>query len=76
MDALSGFGRTLMFFGGILFALGVALVLGAKVPFLGRLPGDILLERDGATIYIPVATMLVVSLMLTVLLNLLSRIFR
>lgn len=65
-----------MFFGGILFALGVALVLGAKVPFLGRLPGDILLERDGATIYIPAATMLVVSLTLTVLLNLLSRIFR
>ena len=76
MDNLTGIGRLLMFAGGLIFALGVMVTLAGKVPFLGRLPGDILVQRDGVTIFIPIATMILLSLTLTVILNLAARLFR
>lgn len=55
---------------GILLALvGVGLLLLRRVPFLGRLPGDILIQRDGFTFYVPLVTFLVLSLGLTLLIN-------
>ncbi|HZT07675.1 MAG TPA: DUF2905 domain-containing protein [Chloroflexota bacterium] len=68
-------GRVLIIAGGLLVLIGVAIVLAPRIPFLGRLPGDILFQRDGVTIAIPLATSILLSLVLTVLLNLLARIF-
>jgi hypothetical protein len=56
-----------------LLALGLLLVLLGRIPGVGRLPGDILIRRDNVTIFIPLGTMVVVSLLLTLLLNLISR---
>jgi len=58
--------------------LGIGLVilglwLWGKLPFLGRLPGDIRIERDGLVIYIPLASMLLLSLVLSLLLSLWRR---
>ena len=50
------------------------LVLGGKVPLLGRLPGDIRIERENASCFIPLTTSLLLSLLLTLLLNILLRI--
>jgi hypothetical protein len=53
--------------------LGVLLVLAGRIPFIGRLPGDIVYQRGNFTLYIPLMTMLILSLLLTILLNLLFR---
>lgn len=65
--------RLLILLGAVILILGVVLLAGPKIPFLGRLPGDILIQREGTTIFIPIATALVLSLVLTVLLNLFWR---
>jgi len=66
-------GRILIFSGAAIVALGALLVLAGQVPWLGRLPGDLLLQRGNVTIYVPLATGLVLSLLLTLLLNLFAR---
>jgi hypothetical protein len=59
---------------GLLLAiLGVLLVLAGRIPFIGRLPGDIVYQRGNFTLYIPLMSMLILSLLLTILLNLLFR---
>jgi hypothetical protein len=57
----------------VLAAIGAVLLLGPRVPLLGRLPGDIRIDRDGLTIYLPIATMLILSVVLSVILSLFSR---
>jgi hypothetical protein len=66
-------GRILLVSGLILTGLGLVFVLGGKIPFLGRLPGDIVIRKDGWTLYAPIVTSLVLSVLLTLLLHLLSR---
>jgi hypothetical protein len=66
-------GRILIFFGIALIVLGAIFLLGPRVPFLGRLPGDILIRRDTTTLYIPLATCLVLSLVISILLNIFWR---
>jgi Protein of unknown function (DUF2905) len=65
---VSGIGR-------LLIISGVSL-LGGKIPFLGRLPGDIVIRKDGFTFFAPIITMLIISVVLTILLNIIFRIFR
>ena len=59
-----------------LAVVGLLVVLRVKVPWLGRLPGDIRIERDGSHTYIPIATCLVVSLILTALATLIAVLLR
>lgn len=75
MDA-PGLGRLLIIFGVVLLVVGVVLVVGSKIPLLGRLPGDLAFRKDGLTVFVPLATMLLLSLALTVLVNLFLRLFR
>lgn len=70
---LSGLGRMLVLFGLVLVALGGLLTLADRLPGIGRLPGDFVIRRDGLTLYLPLATSLLLSLLLTLLLNLLLR---
>jgi len=65
-------GKILIVLGLALAALGVIWLAGERLG-LGRLPGDIVIERDGMRIYIPLMTSLVVSVGLTLLLWLFSR---
>lgn len=60
-------GRLLMIAGGVLFTLGLVLTLAGRLPWLGRLPGDIVLERGPVTFYFPLATSIIVSVALTLL---------
>jgi predicted MFS family arabinose efflux permease len=63
-------GRTLVLVGLAITAVGVSLMLG--VP-LGRLPGDIVVRRGNFSFYLPLATSIVVSLLLTLVLSLFRR---
>jgi hypothetical protein len=65
-------GRILLVVGIVLVVVGGLSVLGVRLPF-GRLPGDIAITGDRGGIYIPLGTMIVVSLLLTVLFNLFLR---
>jgi membrane protein implicated in regulation of membrane protease activity len=60
-------GRVLMLLGGLVFAVGVLLTLAGKLPWFGRLPGDIVVERGPLTVYFPLATSLVLSVVLSLL---------
>lgn len=70
---LEQFGRLLLFFGLILVALGLVFTFGSRILPLGRLPGDIIIRRDGFVLYFPLMTGIVLSLLLTLLGFLLSR---
>ena len=68
-------GKILLLTGGLIAAAGVLLIISGRLG-LGRLPGDIIIRRENFTFYFPLATMLLVSLLLTLLFNLLGRFFK
>jgi len=70
---VSDLGRLLVVFGVVIALVGVALMLAGRVPWLGRLPGDIHIERGNWSFYFPLATSLLISIVLTLLLWLLGR---
>jgi hypothetical protein len=67
---MDGIGRALVIAGVVIAVVGLGLMFADRVPFIGRLPGDLRLGGDGWTVYIPIATSIVVSLVLTVALSL------
>jgi len=69
----SGLGRMLIFMGLLLAAFGLLITVVGKVPGLFRLPGDIVIKREGFVFYFPLATSLLISVVLTLLLWLLRR---
>lgn len=71
------YGRILLIVGGTIALAGLLLLIAAKYfPWLGNLPGDFEFEGDNFRIYFPLATMILVSLLGTILLNIVIRIFR
>lgn len=68
-------GKLLIFIGLIIIVMGIILLLLERFG-LPRLPGDILIKRDNYTIYIPIATSILVSVILSLLLYLGSKFFR
>ncbi|TMF73331.1 MAG: DUF2905 domain-containing protein [Chloroflexi bacterium] len=69
---LSQLGRGLVLIGAAVLFFGVLLVVADRVPFIGRLPGDITLRGDGWTLYAPLATSIVLSVLLTAVLSLMA----
>jgi uncharacterized protein HemY len=70
---LNGVGKLLIVLGGLLFIAGAAMVLIGKIPWLGRLPGDIYIERRNFTLVFPLATSVLISVILSLVLYLFSR---
>jgi len=66
-------GRFLIVVGVVIVLAGAALLLAGRIPWLGRLPGDIVIRRDRVTFYFPIVTSIVLSVLLTLLLNLFRR---
>lgn len=71
--AIESLGRLLIYIGVLMVLIGGFFILVAKVPWFGKLPGDIIYRRDGMTVYIPLATMILMSIVLTLLLNIIWR---
>lgn len=67
-------GRTLILLGGLLIVAGLWLLYGPRLPWLGRLPGDVVVRKPGLTFYAPLATSLLASVALSLLLWLLRKI--
>ena len=61
-------GKTIVLIGALILIAGLVVwFLGDKLRFLGRLPGDIRIERDNFRIYIPITTMILLSVLLTLI---------
>jgi len=69
---LESIARFLLILGGLLILVGLVVFLAGKLG-LGRLPGDIILERENFVFYFPLTTAIIISIILTLLLNLLLR---
>ena len=74
MGGFDTIGKSLVLIGAGLVVLGGLVWLVSKVPFLGRLPGDVRIERPGFTCLVPLASSIVLSIVLTILLNIIVRI--
>jgi Protein of unknown function (DUF2905) len=73
MMPLNGVGKLLIGLGGLLIIIGATLLLVGKIPWLGRLPGDIYIERRNITFFFPLTTSILVSVILSLVVYLLSR---
>ena len=66
-------GKYLIFFGIALVVFGGIFLLAGKLPWLGRLPGDILVKRENFTFYFPLTTCILASVLLSLLFYIFSR---
>jgi len=66
-------GKSLIILGLIIAAIGVLFTLAGRVPWLGRLPGDIHIKRENFTFYFPLATSIIISIVLSFILWLFRR---
>jgi hypothetical protein len=66
-------GKLLIVFGMVLALVGGLLLLVGKLPLLGRLPGDIVIRRENWSVYFPLTTSIVISVLLTLLFSLFGR---
>lgn len=67
---MSDLGRFLMIAGAVLLLLGLILWLGPKIPWLGKLPGDFTYKRNNFTVYFPLGTCILLSIILSLILYL------
>lgn len=73
MGELSAFGRILILIGIIMIVVGGLFMLGGKIPFLGKLPGDIAIQKKNYSFYFPVTTSIIISIILSFIMWLLSK---
>ena len=73
MPGLEGIGKVLIIVGIVIAALGLLFAFGARIPLLGKLPGDILIRKDGISFYFPIVTLLLLSALLTIIINIILR---
>jgi hypothetical protein len=66
-------GKLLIGLGALIIIVGLILIMAPKIPFLGRLPGDIFIQRKNFTFYFPLATSLIISIILSLLLWFISK---
>lgn len=67
---IASLGRTLIYGGVMMVLLGVVLVFSERIPFLGRLPGDFVFKGEKFRFYLPLASCLLLSLLISFLMNL------
>jgi hypothetical protein len=73
VDGIQHIGGFLILLGLLISAIGGLLLLSGKIPWIGRLPGDILIQKKSFTFYFPLATSILLSLILTLLFWLLGK---
>ncbi len=65
--------KLLIFGGFLLAAIGLGMLFLPKIPFLGRLPGDIIIKKDNFTFYFPLASSVILSIILTIIFYLIGK---
>jgi hypothetical protein len=67
MFGLGALGKMLILIGVFIILIGLFLILGEKIPWVGILPGDIIIRKKNFTFYFPIATSILISIILTLL---------
>ena len=70
MNLFSGIGKTLIVLGLVITAAGIVLILLPRAPWIGKLPGDIAINKDNYQFYFPITTCIIISVVLSFLLYL------
>ena len=70
---MGALGKLLILLGVLIAGMGFLLLMGEKIPWVGRLPGDIIIRKRNFTFYFPLATSILISLILTLLFTLFRR---
>ncbi len=65
--------KALILIGAVLVAIGIVMLLFQKTPFLGKLPGDILIKKENFTFYFPLATSIIISIIISLILYLIGK---
>ncbi len=73
MGELSAFGKVLILFGIIMIVVGGLFLFGSKIPFIGRLPGDIAIQKKNFSFYFPITTSIIISIILSLIMWFLGR---
>lgn len=73
MENFPQIGKVFIITGIIFFAIGILLIFFNKIPFLGKLPGDIIIKRENFTIYIPIVTSILLSVIISLVFYFLRR---
>ncbi|MEW6326975.1 MAG: DUF2905 domain-containing protein [Thermodesulfobacteriota bacterium] len=73
MNGFFQLGKILIVLGLVIAGVGLLFTLGGKIPWIGRLPGDIYIRRKNFTFYFPLATSLIISIILTLIFMLFRR---
>jgi uncharacterized protein HemY len=76
MEDLAPLGRLFLGLGILFLLIGALFLLSPRLPWLGRLPGDITIQRQNFTCWAPIATSIILSIVLTIGLNLLLWLLR
>jgi hypothetical protein len=70
---MAGLGKSLIIIGLVIAAVGAVLTLSGKLPWLGRLPGDIYIKKEGFSFFFPITSCILLSALISLLLWLLRR---
>jgi len=73
MEGIQYIGKSLIIVGILIILIGGLLTISGKIPYIGRLPGDILIQRKNFTFYFPIMTGIILSILLTLIFWLISR---
>ena len=65
MFGLGSLGKMLILLGVLIIAIGILLLVGEKIPWIGKLPGDIIIKKEKFTFYFPITTSIIISILLT-----------
>ncbi|MBN1856309.1 MAG: DUF2905 domain-containing protein [Dehalococcoidia bacterium] len=69
-------GKALILLGVVILVAGIVVLLAPRLPFLGKLPGDLSFHKEGVRVFIPITTCILLSIGLTVVVNVLLRLFK
>ena len=64
---MAGMGKLFIVLGVVLILMGLAFMFGDKIPYIGRLPGDIFIKKEKFSFYFPITTSILISIILTIL---------
>ncbi|MCX8110316.1 MAG: DUF2905 domain-containing protein [Syntrophorhabdaceae bacterium] len=64
---IPGFGKIFIIIGVLFIIIGLAFMFGDKIPYIGRLPGDIHIKKENFSFYFPITTSIIISIILTIL---------
>jgi hypothetical protein len=73
MNSFDGIGKALLFFGLVLAVVGTIFLLLPRIPWIGKLPGDIFYRGEKASFYFPITTCIIISILLSLLFSLFKR---